>query len=94
MRGVSSTLPKPMLPVAGRPFVEYLLRYLSTAGVRRAVLAIGYRAETMRAYFAREGVFGLELLSSSEAEPLGGGGPLRRASRNLECWPALVLNGD
>ena len=44
-------LPKPMAPVAGRPFLEYLLGWLARCGVQRVVLSVGYKAEVIEAHF-------------------------------------------
>jgi len=94
MRVVSGDLPKPMLPVAGRPFLEHLLRFIRRAGVRRVILATGYRAEAVRRHFGDGSIVGLELLYSPEDEPLGTGGALRLACEKTERWPVLALNGD
>ena len=40
-------IPKPMAPVAGRPFLEWVLRFLARQGVRRAVISIGYLAQVI-----------------------------------------------
>ena len=54
LRPVVSDIPKPMAPVCGRPFLEYLLDQLRAYGVERAVLATGYRHEVVEAYFRSE----------------------------------------
>jgi D-glycero-alpha-D-manno-heptose 1-phosphate guanylyltransferase len=94
VRGVSDTMPKPMLPVAGRPFLEYLLGYVAAAGIPRAVLAVGHRAEAVIAHFGNGSALRMELTYSVERDPLGTGGALRQACEHLDRWPALVLNGD
>jgi D-glycero-alpha-D-manno-heptose 1-phosphate guanylyltransferase len=94
MRAVSDTVPKTMLPVAGRPFIEYLLAYVAAAGVQRAVLAVGHRAEAIASHVGGGRALGLEVAYSEEREPLGTGGALRLASEQVDRWPALALNGD
>lgn len=85
--------PKPMLEVGGRPFIAHLLSYLSRKGVKRAILSVGYLAETFRAHF---GSFhsGLEILYSVESSPLGTGGGIRQALHIARGERVLVLNGD
>lgn len=51
MGGLTADLPKPMLPVKGRPLLEHVLDRLRAAGIRRAFLVTGYRAETIERHF-------------------------------------------
>jgi D-glycero-alpha-D-manno-heptose 1-phosphate guanylyltransferase len=93
LRGVVPGLPKPMAPVAGRPFLAWILDQLIDAGFERAVLAVGYRHEAIRDHFGD--AFGaLELRYSVEDRPLGTGGALRLAASHVNSLPAFVLNGD
>lgn len=93
LRSVVSEVPKAMAPIAGQPFLAYLLRFLETQGIRRVVLAVGYRHEMIRAAFGFR-YQGLELVYSVEEEPLGTGGGLLRALPHVEGTSAFVLNGD
>jgi D-glycero-alpha-D-manno-heptose 1-phosphate guanylyltransferase len=88
-----SDLPKPLAPVGGRPFLERLLDYWISQGVRRAVLAVGYKHELIRAHFG-SAYRGCELAYSVEERPLGTGGALLRALDLLKQARFLVLNGD
>ena len=93
LRSVLPNLPKPMAPVAGRPFLEILLTMLARKGVQRAVLSVGYRADVIQSYFGPR-FNGLELVYEVEAEPLGTGGALRAALARCQSEQALVVNGD
>ncbi len=93
LRSVVSEVPKAMAPIAGQPFLGYLLRFLSGQGMERVVLAVGYRHEIIRAAFGSR-YQGLELVYSVEEEPLGTGGGLLRALPHVQGSFALVLNGD
>lgn len=93
LRNVVSSVPKPMAPVAGRPFLEHLLGYAEAQGVERAVLAVGYKWETIRDHFG-DSYGGLRLDYSVEEEPLGTGGAIRDALGLIKSDVALVLNGD
>ena len=44
LRAAVPDLPKPMAPIAGRPFLEYLLDYWAAQGIRRFILSVGYRS--------------------------------------------------
>jgi D-glycero-alpha-D-manno-heptose 1-phosphate guanylyltransferase len=94
LRSVVSGVPKPMAPIAGVPFLEYLLRKLAFAGVRRATLCIGYLGQKIRAHFG-DCFAGLALRYSEEALPLGTGGALQHALEQMDgAGPVLLFNGD
>lgn len=93
LQAVVPDLPKPMAPVAGRPFLEILLTSLAQKGVRRAVLSLGYKAELIVRHFG-DRYAGMSLVHEIEREPLGTGGALRAALRRCDGDAALVVNGD
>lgn len=93
LRAVVPDLPKPMAPVAGRPFLAYVLDAPVRAGFKAAVLAVGYRHEVIQAHFGAR-YRGLELRYSIETSPLGTGGALRLALAQVEADPVFVVNGD
>jgi len=84
---------KVVAPVAGRPFLTLLLDRLSEAGLRRAVLCVGHRAEEVRAALGNS-YRGMDLVYSAEPRPLGTGGALRYALPHAESDPLLAMNGD
>ena len=93
LRSAVPELPKAMAPIAGQPFLSYLLRFLEANGLRRIVLATGYRNEAIRGFFGDQ--YGkLEIVYSVEDEPLGTGGALLRALPFIEEEFAFVVNGD
>lgn len=93
LRGVVPDLPKPMAPVAGRPFLEWVLDRLVDAGFDAVVLAVGYRHEAIRTHFGKR-YRGLALRYSVEEQPLGTGGAIRLAGALIEGESPFVLNGD
>ena len=93
LRGVIDDLPKPMAPVAGRPFLAFVLDRLVAGGVRTAILAVGYRHEAIRRHFG-DLYRGLALRYSVESEPLGTGGALRLACEQASAHELCVFNGD
>jgi D-glycero-alpha-D-manno-heptose 1-phosphate guanylyltransferase len=93
LRAVVADVPKPMAPVAGRPFLEILLNALARQGVRRVVLSLGYQAGLIEGHFGPR--FGpLDLVYEIESQPLGTGGALRKALARCNGAAALVVNGD
>ena len=86
------SLPKPLAPIGGRPFVTRQLEWLAAHGVSRAVMLAGHGAESMRETLGtRAG--GVDLEWSVEPEPMGTGGALALAHAFVD-GPALVVNGD
>ncbi len=93
LREVVSDVPKVLAPVAGRPFLDYLLQDLRLAGIQRVVLCTCYMAEQIEALYG-QGWQGLEIAYSREEEPLGTGGALRKALGLFMEEEILILNGD
>jgi D-sedoheptulose 7-phosphate isomerase len=94
LRSVLADRPKPLAPVQGRPFLEWLLLALAGRGLRRVVLATGYGGEAILQALGDGRRLGVELAYSQEPEPLGTGGALRLAAAHTSGTPLLVLNGD
>jgi D-glycero-alpha-D-manno-heptose 1-phosphate guanylyltransferase len=91
---LTKAVPKPMLPVGGRPFLAHLVRWLAKSGFRTVVFAVGYRAETVSGFFGDGASWGIDASYSVEREPLGTGGAIRQAVASLPKSKYLILNGD
>ncbi len=94
LRRAIGPTPKAMASVAGRPFLEYLLRQTARNGSRRVALLTGFGAEIIEGYFGTGAQHGLEIAYSRELEPLGTGGALRLAASRFPDERFLVMNGD
>ena len=86
-------LPKPMAPVAGKPFLEYLLKYLNHYGYSKVVLSVGHLAEKIKNHFGIR-YENLKISYAEEKSKLGTGGALKFALQYCETDHVLVLNGD
>ena len=93
LRGIVDDVPKPLAPVAGRPFLAWLLDRLAASGMRRCILATGYLSEVIEQRIGATWQ-GMEIVYSVEPEPLGTGGAIRLAASRLQGDAAHVLNGD
>jgi len=93
LRTVVSDVPKPLAPVAGRPFLHWLLDGLARQGIARVILATGYMGDVMRERLG-ETHAGMALAHAREETPLGTGGALWAALRLAEGERVFVLNGD
>ncbi len=90
---LAESVPKPLIPVAGRPFITYLLDQLFLAGVSQTILCTGHLSEIVEQKLGSR-YEAMELLYSRERTPLGTGGALRYAFPLLKAPSVLVLNGD
>jgi MurNAc alpha-1-phosphate uridylyltransferase len=94
MRPLTETIPKVLLPVAGRPFADWLLKRLAAAGFTDVVMAVAHLAEQVEAHVGTGQRFGLRVRYSRETgERLGTGGALRLAAPLL-AETFLVTYGD
>jgi D-glycero-alpha-D-manno-heptose 1-phosphate guanylyltransferase len=93
LQSVVSDVPKPMAPIKGRPFLEYLLKYLSTGGITSVVLSTGYKSEMISGYFGSN-FYDMAVLYSIETTPLGTGGAIKLALEKCSDDNVFVLNGD
>ncbi|MBQ8762919.1 MAG: D-glycero-beta-D-manno-heptose 1,7-bisphosphate 7-phosphatase [Clostridia bacterium] len=86
-------LPKPLAPIDGKPFLNYLLDYLYVNGVHRAVISTGYKAETIEEYIGRAHR-GMVVDYCREDTPLGTGGAIKKALGMCRESCVCVINGD
>lgn len=93
LRPLTSTVPKPVVPLAGRPFITFMLEWLRGHGVDDAVLSCGFMADSVRRVLGDGESLGMRLRYVSEPEPLGTGGALKFAEPLL-AERFLMLNGD
>jgi D-glycero-alpha-D-manno-heptose 1-phosphate guanylyltransferase len=93
LRQVVPDLPKPMAPVAGRPFLEILLSMLAQKGFNRVVLSLGYMSEKIIAHFG-DNYRGMQLVHEVELQALGTGGAIRAALARCEADHVFIFNGD
>lgn len=85
-----------MAQVAGKPFLEWVVRYLARQGIRRVVLSTGFLAEVIERHFAAQPVPEVVVTCAPEPQPLGTAGGFLNATKAEGRCPAtwLVLNGD
>ena len=94
LRPLTHTTPKPVMPLAGRPFLSYMLDWLGFYGVSEVVLSCGRGSEGVKRVLG-DIYHGMRLRYVIEEEPLGTAGPVRLAyDRGLLSDRFLVLNGD
>jgi D-glycero-alpha-D-manno-heptose 1-phosphate guanylyltransferase len=93
LRDTVPDLPKCMAPVAGKPFLSYVIDYLRMQGIERFVLSLGYKWGLIEEYLQKEYPT-LDYTSVVEEEPLGTGGAIQLAIQKCRSENVLVANGD
>jgi mannose-1-phosphate guanylyltransferase len=94
LRPLTLSAPKPMLPIAGLPFLTHLLSRIKAAGIDHVILGTSYQAQVFSSYFGDGADLGLELEYVVEDEPLGTGGAIGNVRHLLRGDTAMIFNGD
>lgn len=90
----TAVLPKPLMPIGDIPILEVVIRQLKRAGFDDIIMAVGYLAELLMAYFGDGARLGVRIAYSREQEPLGTAGPIGLALAGAPPEPFLAMNGD
>jgi NDP-sugar pyrophosphorylase family protein len=94
MRPLTEQMPKSLLPVAGKPFIDHQLVDLARQGVSNVVLALGFLGEQVECHVGDGSRFGLKVRYAYDGDRLlGTGGAVRKASKDI-LGPFFVLYGD
>ncbi len=93
LQSVVKDLPKPMAPINGKPFLEYILNYCSSSGITNCILSVGYKSEKILSYFGNK-FLNIDLKNCFEESPLGTGGAIKASMKMTDAKEILILNGD
>jgi mannose-1-phosphate guanylyltransferase len=93
LRPLTSTMPKPVVPLVDRPFIAYMLEWLRGHGVDDVILSCGFMADGVRNVLGDGSGLGIRLRYLEEPRPLGTGGALKFAQELLD-ERFFMLNGD
>ncbi len=94
LRPLTDRTPKPLLPVAGRPFLEHILAFLRAGGVQEVVLNLHHLGHLIERHLGDGTRFGVRVRYSWEDPILDTGGGIKRAEPFLAGEPFVVVNGD
>ncbi|OGS34518.1 MAG: hypothetical protein A2474_03935 [Elusimicrobia bacterium RIFOXYC2_FULL_34_12] len=92
LRPFTFSIPKPLLPITEKPILELIIRKLHSMKINEIILAIGYGAELIKAYFGNGNKFNVKIRYIQETKILGTAGPLKLIKGLND--PFLVMNGD
>jgi len=93
LRPLTYSVPKSMVPVLNRPFLEHVIAYLKKYGVGHIILTLSYRPEVIQAYFGDGDTVKVPLTYCVEDSPLGTAGAVKNTEQHLDST-FIVLNGD
>ncbi len=95
IKDIHPGVPKPMIPIEGKPFLEWALGYWRRQGITRVVISLGHLAEVAQQYFAQRPADGLDIAIVVEPRALGTAGAIQYvASQAGLSDPFVVANGD
>ena len=92
LKPLTDRVPKPLVPVAGKPMIQYALDRLQACGIEEVIINVSHLKEQLTAWLA--GCKNLTVRLSEEAEPLETGGGLKQALPLLGNEPAFAINSD
>src|SRR6516165_8727931 len=92
LKPLTDHTPKPLVPVAGRPMIEYALDKLRDYGIERLVINVSHLKDQLMDYFAAHNKLSVQI--SEETEPLEPGGGLKKAAPFLGNEPVFTINSD
>ena len=94
LRPFTYELPKPMVPVKGRPLLEHVIEGLRDQGIRDIILTIDYLGDKIAAHFGDGGKFGVKIQYAKASKPIGTAGSLRLTKELVGDQPFLLVYGD
>ena len=94
LRPLTDTLPKPMVPVNGKPLIQYHVERLAEAGIRELVINTAWLGEQVEQHLGDGSEFGVSIHWSRELQPLETGGGIYKALPLLGEEPFVLVNGD
>lgn len=94
LRPLTNTVPKALVPLAGRPLIEYGLLFLKSQGIEEVVINLHHLGEKIRAALGDGSVYGLRIIYSPEDPILDTGGGIKKAQSFLDGETFVVLNCD
>ena len=84
LRPITHEIPKPLIPVQGKPVILHNVEMMKRYGIKKIVLALGYKADKIKKALGNGSEYGVEFIYVEEKEPLGTAGPLLLAKEYLK----------
>jgi len=93
LQTIVKDIPKPMVMIKRRPFLDILIDFIASYGFKRFILCTGYKADVIERYYKQK-TNKLIIEFSREEKPLGTGGAIKNAENYIKSSPFLIANGD
>jgi mannose-1-phosphate guanylyltransferase len=93
LRPLTDDTPKPLLKVKGKPIILRAIDNFKKHGIKDIILSVGYKADKIKEYFGDGSSFGVKIAYCIEDSPMGTGGAIKMASKNIEDT-FIAINGD
>ncbi len=93
LQSVVKDLPKPMAPINGKPFLQYVFDYCSASGIKNCILSVGFKADLIQGYFGNK-FLDINIKYCVEENPMGTGGAIKASMKIAGTDEVLILNGD
>ena len=84
LRPLTDNTPKPLLLIKGKPIIEHAINNFKRHGITNIIISTGYKAEQIKDYFNDGSALGVNIEYAIEDEPLGTGGAIKEASKNIK----------
>ena len=94
LRKLNPNVPKPMVKMGDKPFLDMIIANMAKSGFRRFILGLGYKGDLIRKHYSENPPEGLKIIFSQENGPLGTGGAVKKAKKLIGSIHFFVLNGD
>lgn len=94
LRPYTYEVPKALIPIKGKPLLEYTIESLKKSQIEEVVLCIRYLGDQIKKYFGDGSKYGIKIVYSEENSPLQTGGALLQAKKLLPPEPFLLIHGD
>ena len=93
LRPVTDTIPKPLIKINGKPLIEWKINYLKKFGIKDIIICSGYKGKKIENYIKKKKNFGCNIEYSVETSPLGTGGAIKKAIKNIvdESFPLSMF---
>lgn len=93
LRPITDYVPKPLVPLNNTPILEWQIRYLKKFEIDEIIICTGYKTKMIENFLAVK-EFGVKIKISVESKPLGTGGAIKQAGKQIKGKSFIVINGD
>lgn len=94
LKPLTDYVPKPLIPIANVPILEWQIRYLKKFGIKDVIISTGYKYDQIENFLNNKKNLGVTITFSVEKSPLGTGGAIKKAGNLIKEKSFFVMNGD